>query len=151
MTAPEPHLGRGDSGESVLRLQARLQALNLYVGPVDGTFGEETVIAVKSLQEAHGVAASGEADEHTWTALAQAEDAAAPTGLSAGAEPSFTEGVATPIGTLSEDQHWRWDGERWQANGELLGVEQFDGASNSRLSGDGHWLWDGKQWQPVNR
>lgn len=138
MTAPEPHLVRGDSGDSVVRLQARLHALNIYRGPVDGTFGDETVVAVKELQEAQGVAASGEADERTWLALAHAEQ-----------DTSLTEGATTPVGTLSEDQHWRWDGRRWQANGDVLGAEPHDGSAHNHLSGDGHWLWDGKRWQPV--
>jgi peptidoglycan hydrolase-like protein with peptidoglycan-binding domain len=144
----EPELSSGDSGEPVLQLQTRLQALNLFDGPIDGDYGETTRDAVLKLQEEAGVDATGRVDEQTWRALADVERRAGV--ANPYAEDAGGDVTGTPVGTLSEDQHWRWDGEQWQANEEPPRVEPRGGdTGGGQLSADGQWLWDGNQWQPV--
>jgi hypothetical protein len=65
-----------------------------------------------------------------------------------------TEERATPVGTVSEDQHWRWDGAGWQpyeavAATASLDPDSGDDPAAGRPSADGQWLWDGSEWQPV--
>ncbi len=55
----------GDKNERVLELQTRLKALNYYRGPLSGEFGTITQNAVKAVQEAYGMEATGEADTET--------------------------------------------------------------------------------------
>jgi peptidoglycan hydrolase-like protein with peptidoglycan-binding domain len=128
MIAPAPQLSFGDTGEWVLRLQTRLQALGLFDGVLDGTFGEITKLAVTRLQQEHGLPADGAVGEQTWAALAAAEAKAG----------------------LREDHQWRWDGHQWQRNDQVMvaGAGPDEGVA-SHPSTDGHWVWDGKQWQPV--
>lgn len=157
MTAgTEPELRSGDSGESVTALQMRLQALGLYDGSPDGSFGDQTQAAVAQLQEHGGAPANGEVDALVWDLLSRAEEAAGlhdsvaqhldgATGAAAG-----TDSAATPVGTLSEDQHWRWDGDGWQPNEDRGQVDSYgDEPGGGQVSADGQWLWDGNQWQPV--
>jgi peptidoglycan hydrolase-like protein with peptidoglycan-binding domain len=154
MTATEPRLALGDSGESVLRLQARLHALNLFDEPLDGSFGDTTQTAVRALQEAHGLTPDGEVGAETWAALEAAEQAAGlpgPGADPAAPDPAAPDPAATPIGTLSEDQHWRWDGERWQPKDDDGAAATQAEQGSGHLSADGQWLWDGTQWQPVTQ
>jgi peptidoglycan hydrolase-like protein with peptidoglycan-binding domain len=152
MSAPAPNLALGETSEWVLRLQTRLQALGLFTDTPDGTFGESTKASVVQLQEQAGLPGDGAVDERTWSALTLAEQQAGLQDPYAGGPNA--EGVvdqaATPIGTLSEDQQWRWDGDQWQPSDQ---VDATQGATDepgaSRLSGDGQWVWDGNQWQPV--
>jgi peptidoglycan hydrolase-like protein with peptidoglycan-binding domain len=141
MTGAEPALAFGDAGDPVLQLQKRLQALGLFDGSLDGAFGDDTKAAVMRMQHEHGVPANGDVGDETWTALARAEHEAGP-------DPS-----ATPVGTLSEDQQWRWDGDRWQSNEDRAdGADpRHDQHATGHVSADGQWLWDGNQWQPVKQ
>jgi peptidoglycan hydrolase-like protein with peptidoglycan-binding domain len=152
MTDAEPPLTPGDTGETVLRLQTRLQALGLFDGALDGAFGEATKAAVTQLQEHHGVHVSGDVGDETWAALARAEQSAGvhnPFAKPAGG-PS-ADSSATPVGALSEDQQWRWDGEGWQPNEDRVGAvdKHADHGGGGQVSADGQWLWDGNQWQPT--
>ena len=49
----------GLSGEKIERLQKKLQYLKLYLGPIDGLFGEGVKTAVKIFQRQQGLAADG--------------------------------------------------------------------------------------------
>jgi hypothetical protein len=131
MSDPEPPLALGDTGEWVLRLQTRLHALGLLDGPLDGSFGDATKVAVTQLQEHNGVLAGGDVDQETWAALARAEQQA---------------GRPDP-----EDQQWHWDGERWQPKDEnaVAADDRHHDLGRSQVSPDGQWLWDGNQWQPA--
>jgi peptidoglycan hydrolase-like protein with peptidoglycan-binding domain len=146
--ADEPDLAPGDQNEFVTQLQTRLQALHRFDAIIDGDYGETTEAAVKQLQEDGGVEPSGTVDAPTWHALAEAEERA---GLH---NPYATnDGSGTPVGTLSEDQHWKWDGDSWQPNEERADVVESVGGEpgGGQLSADGQWLWDGNQWQPVTQ
>ncbi len=58
--SPTPEIIRtGTTGESVTRLQERLQALGYYNGAVDGQFGPGTHSAVTLFQQQHGLTADG--------------------------------------------------------------------------------------------
>ena len=66
-----PILMLDDSGDEVSRLQQRLVALNLYVGPVDGVFGPQTERAVEEFQQQAGLIVDGVVGPATWLALFQ--------------------------------------------------------------------------------
>lgn len=160
MTAPAPNLSFGDTGEWVLRLQTRLQALGMFIDTPDGTFGEATRAALVQLQEREGLPAEGAVDEQTWAALAAAEDRAgledpfaaltvAGAGSGAGAD-AVLDPATTPVGALSEDQEWQWDGERWQPSDRIAAA--YDApveSADSHVSADGQWVWDGSAWRAV--
>ncbi len=56
---PAPVLRSGMQGESVWRLQERLQSLGYYTGGLDGQFGPGTQSAVVLFQQQHGLDADG--------------------------------------------------------------------------------------------
>ena len=58
-------LGRGDSGEEVRDLQARLVAISWLFGDVTGTYDDATVGAVKGFQEKREIPVTGEVDART--------------------------------------------------------------------------------------
>ncbi|HYP04878.1 MAG TPA: peptidoglycan-binding domain-containing protein, partial [Bryobacteraceae bacterium] len=60
---------RGASGADVKKIQARLAELNLYRGPIDGSFGGGTEAAVKTFQRSSGIAQDGSVGSETWTKL----------------------------------------------------------------------------------
>lgn len=66
---PAPVIRTGSSGESVWKLQERLQALGYYTGTVDGQFGPATQTAVKLFQQQHGLDADGVVGPATSTVL----------------------------------------------------------------------------------
>jgi peptidoglycan hydrolase-like protein with peptidoglycan-binding domain len=144
----EPDLAVGDQNESVTQLQTRLQALGRFDAMIDGHFGDLTEAAVKQLQEDSGLEPTGTVDAATRHALADAEQRAGLHDPYAGPDPS-----APPVGTLSEDQHWRWDGDGWQPNEEWADAADRVGGDpgGGQLSADGQWLWDGNQWQPATQ
>lgn len=61
-------LGVGDAGDLVVWAQQHLAAHGRRV-PIDGTFGRETVAAVRHFQVASGLARTGAIDDSTWRAL----------------------------------------------------------------------------------
>lgn len=68
-SAAEP-LHRGSKGPLVDRLQRALAAAGLYRLSIDGDFGAGTEQALRSFQQAHGLAVDGIAGDRTMAALA---------------------------------------------------------------------------------
>lgn len=62
-------LRNGAKGEEVKTLQRLLTAMGYPCGAVDGAFGNTTLAAVRSFQEAHKLAVDGIVGKNTWTAL----------------------------------------------------------------------------------
>ena len=73
VTAFAPILKKGDSGSPVDLLQFALKQRGCYTDSVDGSFGDNTVKAVKAFQRACGIPQSGNADKKTWEALLKGE------------------------------------------------------------------------------
>ena len=67
-TGSRPTLKKGAKGPDVSHLQDRLNAHGAGVG-VDGAFGPRTDAAVRSFQQAHGLAVDGIVGRNTWAAL----------------------------------------------------------------------------------
>jgi N-acetylmuramoyl-L-alanine amidase len=67
-------LRRGDRGREVVDLQTRLLALGLELGNrgMDGVFGPETELAVKTFQQAMGILADGVVGEITYGEIVEA-------------------------------------------------------------------------------
>jgi Putative peptidoglycan binding domain len=59
----------GAAGDEVRRIQAALQARQLYSGPVDGVFGGGTEAAVRAFQGQSGLSPDGILGAATWAAL----------------------------------------------------------------------------------
>ncbi|MFP3988361.1 L,D-transpeptidase family protein [Streptomyces sp. E11-3] len=67
---PKVLLTKGDRGERVRDLQARLRQIAWFGGPgPTGSYGGSTVTAVKGFQAKRGLTATGETDEVTWQRL----------------------------------------------------------------------------------
>lgn len=62
-------LQRGDSGPQVREVQARLQSLRYWVGPVDGIYGTLTSQAVTAFQKVNGLEPEGTVTTSTRAAL----------------------------------------------------------------------------------
>lgn len=58
-------LERGDRGDKVRNLQARLQQVKWYKGRVDGVYGPQTAKAVRSFQGKRGLPRTGAVDQAT--------------------------------------------------------------------------------------
>lgn len=59
----------GSSGPSVEKLQQKLREQQLYLGPIDGLFGQGVEMAVKEFQLSRGFAVDGIAGFSTLVAL----------------------------------------------------------------------------------
>ncbi len=70
----------GSTGERVRALQSALAQLSLEVGEIDGEYGPITADAVRAFQGAHGLPATGVADQATLTALDGALKGGVPAG-----------------------------------------------------------------------
>jgi len=68
--APTSTLAPGDTGAQVVVLQRELSGLGYAVGTIDGTYGSNTVAAVKQFQTANGLSADGVVGSKTLAALA---------------------------------------------------------------------------------
>jgi N-acetylmuramoyl-L-alanine amidase len=66
---PYPILRRGARGAAVLGLQARLRAIGVFSGEVDGVFGEATEAAVSSAQRQFALEPDGIVGPATWEAI----------------------------------------------------------------------------------
>ncbi len=66
-------LREGSRGAEVRELQALLQLLGYYAGPINGVYGNDTAIAVANFQTAAGLAADGVVGPATWDRLLPAE------------------------------------------------------------------------------
>ncbi|MGC9527645.1 MAG: peptidoglycan-binding domain-containing protein [Limnospira sp.] len=64
-----PVLQAGSRGTEVSELQATLQLLGYYTGPIDGIYSEETAEAVSAFQEAAGLSPDGVVGRSTWERL----------------------------------------------------------------------------------
>ena len=64
-----PTLRRGSRGDDVKKLQETLNALGYDCGTADGIFGAKTEIAVRSFQQANGLAEDGIAGKNTLALL----------------------------------------------------------------------------------
>jgi len=64
-----PVLQLGDRREEVSQVQALLQLLGFYTGPVNGNFDRATADAVSDFQRAAGLPPSGMVDGPTWNRL----------------------------------------------------------------------------------
>lgn len=64
-----PTLRKGSRGDDVKKLQETLNALGYDCGTADGIFGAKTEIAVRSFQQANGLAADGIAGKNTLALL----------------------------------------------------------------------------------
>ncbi|EJL41955.1 spore cortex-lytic enzyme [Brevibacillus sp. CF112] len=64
-----PLLKRGSESGDVWDLQYRLQLLGYYTDRLDGSYGANTVQAVKKFQKAYGLPVDGVAGTNTWRAL----------------------------------------------------------------------------------
>ena len=60
---------RGDSGETVKKVQQKLKSWGYYSGSVDGVFGSGTESAVKYFQRKNGLNVDGQAGDKTLAAL----------------------------------------------------------------------------------
>jgi len=69
---------RGASGQEVVRIQQKLQQLQLYSGPLDGLFGGGTESAVRNFQRNLGLEVDGVVGSTTWRELFDEADAPAP-------------------------------------------------------------------------
>ena len=69
MTAAQPTVSYGSSGEAVRKLQELLNARGYDCGRVDGLFGAKTKAAVQAFQEANSLASDGIAGPLTWSKL----------------------------------------------------------------------------------
>ncbi len=58
-TVSFPSLQKGDKGDAVVSLQARLRQLGYYSGEIDGIYGNATVNAVKKFEGAYGAPLTG--------------------------------------------------------------------------------------------
>ncbi len=68
-SASDRVLSKGDRGSAVRDLQARLQSLNYWVGPVDGIYGPLTRQAVMAFQKVNGLSRDGIARPKTRAAM----------------------------------------------------------------------------------
>ena len=60
---------KGDTGEKVLEIQARLKELGYLEDETPGAFDEKTENAVTAFQRRNGLLATGMVDASTWTVL----------------------------------------------------------------------------------
>ncbi len=59
----------GSKGREVEKIQEKLKALDLYIGPIDGIFGGGTLSGVKRFQHIKGLKVDGIVGPETWKAL----------------------------------------------------------------------------------
>ncbi len=62
---PPDYTSKGDSGDSVEKLQQALKIKGYYTSTVDGKYGDGTATAVKAYQKAVGISQTGKADYNT--------------------------------------------------------------------------------------
>ncbi|MGB3443151.1 MAG: peptidoglycan-binding protein [Actinophytocola sp.] len=102
-----------------------------------GSYDEEFDTALRSFQSDRGIYEEDQVGPQTWTALG-IED---PADGGYSEEPESSE---MPVGQLSEDGQWQWDGTQW-----VPAESSQEPAQAPVLSEDGQWQWDGTQWIPA--
>ncbi len=65
-------LRRGDAGDAVTDLQARLAALGYQIADRPGHFGEGTARSLTEFQSERGLPQDGSCDSHTWSVIVEA-------------------------------------------------------------------------------
>ena len=78
-TTTDGTLKKGDSGTAVKELQKRLKELGYYTSSIDGSYGAQTVAAVKAFQKKNGLTADGVAGSTTLKKLNSTSAVAATT------------------------------------------------------------------------
>lgn len=114
-------LERGDSGQQVRDLQARLQQIGWFSGSVTGYYGDATVAAVKGFQAKRGLPVTGAVDRATQDRLrsmtrtptaAELSGQSSGTGTStAGLDPRCLTGRAICISKSTRQLVWVVDGQ----------------------------------------
>lgn len=90
-----------DSAE-IRQMQARLQTLGLYEGPIDGIYGPQTAHALAAYQRAHGLAVTGTVTEETRQALLGPRERMSSTAMAPTApEPTAEEIAGTAESALA--------------------------------------------------
>lgn len=69
VTTQTPTMRYGSTGDNVLELQTKLHEMGLYIGALDGWWGDMTESAVRAYQELNGLIVDGIAGEQTLTSL----------------------------------------------------------------------------------
>jgi peptidoglycan hydrolase-like protein with peptidoglycan-binding domain len=93
------HAHAGIQGDVVKQVQQRLNRAGFDAGPVDGIKGPQTRSGIKGFQQAQGLSATGELDQHTLAALGL--DWAVDVGTIAAAPGTGAVGAA-PAGIVSQ-------------------------------------------------
>ena len=91
-------LKKGDSGERVMQLQARLNLLGYGAGTADGVFGSATHNAVCAFQTACGLSANGRVTERVWDRIFAADAPCAP--ITAGSSGLHVQALQKALKTL---------------------------------------------------
>ncbi|MEU5161583.1 L,D-transpeptidase family protein [Streptomyces sp. NPDC020875] len=127
-SAPEPStpppgpvlMERGDSGERVRELQARLAQLDWFRERPTGTYGRVTASAVSGFQEKRGLAVTGAVDTVTWERLrgmtkrptrAELDGRTAETKPKAALDPQCLNGRVLCVSKTSRTLSWVVDGK----------------------------------------
>ena len=99
--------------QAIAHIQAELQQIGYYAGPLDGVWGAESRAAMANFQQAKGLPTSGQPDQASLNALAVAS--AAPPATASAPPPAMTQlpsvaQVQTELGQLGY-YHGRVDGK----------------------------------------
>jgi peptidoglycan hydrolase-like protein with peptidoglycan-binding domain len=118
-----PNLRVRSRGPVVLAVQRHLTQKELYTGPIDGRFGEQTESAVRAFQSSQNLTADGVVGPATWAALGD-------TGLdlSALATPP-PDGDETPSTSGADDTLTTPDGAEASTTSSVTEVPARSGAS----------------------
>jgi peptidoglycan hydrolase-like protein with peptidoglycan-binding domain len=102
--AEQPTLGTGETGEWVTYLQQLLEYHQVGSGFQDGDYCAATEQAVTTLQQQHGLDATGQCDEATWAALTS-EPAAAEQTAEQSERPPDDIAVSMQVEVTAPDEH----------------------------------------------
>lgn len=90
-------LSFGSTGDAVISLQHRLEALGYDPGAFDGSFGPSTRSALERFQQDHGLSADGIAGPDTLAALDLIDEPAAPSGRLSDISAKITPELVAPL------------------------------------------------------
>jgi peptidoglycan hydrolase-like protein with peptidoglycan-binding domain len=107
--SPSPTLLRhGDKSDSVKSMQMTLIDLGYLSGKADGSFGDQTFLALKAFQSSNGLPADGIAGERTLNILSSSTAKPAPTVPGATATPKPTAPPVNTVPTASQVRYANW-------------------------------------------
>ena len=89
---------KGDTGEKVMQLQARLNLLGYAAGTPDGVFGTATYNAVCAFQKVSGLTANGRVTERLWNSIFAASAPYAP--ITSGSSGLHVQALQKALKTL---------------------------------------------------